>query len=508
MMKPKKEDIELYRAFQKSPILWIEKNLHLIPQPLKKGTPPNEKAKFYKPEHFEEFVEGKHITWQQWLFFRSIELAIQGKEPRKIGIQSGHGTGKSAALAIFILWFLFCFKDAQVSCTAPTSQQMFDVLWKELAFWHGRLKKEVAELYELRDTYVRIKERRKTWFARAATGRKENAEALSGVHGKHVALIGDEASGVHELIFEAVRGALTNKDIFFIVISNPTRLSGFFFNVFHKWKRRWQALRFDSRESPIVDDHFVQEIINDYGENSPQFDVRVAGKFPLSEEDQFIPTDLFDQAAERNLIPLMTAPRILGVDVAAYGDDACAYVERQGNDSTFRGERRGQDTMATVGDVVGFIQESKHQQNLFDFVCVDIIGMGRGVFDRLVEMQEHGEIPLSIKFVAVNSAEKSTKPERFGNMRAELWHDCKEWLHTADVPEELRPDLTGIKYKHDSKNRLMMEKKDDMKKRGLPSPDKGDALIMTFSVRTATRTSIQLKKMIPKKKKIQYLPRV
>jgi len=487
----KQKDIDLYKAFQKSPLLWIKKNLGLVPQPLKRGISKEEVWKFYKPKHFETWIEGKHLTWHQWLFFRAVEWAIEGKASRKIAIRSGHGTGKSASIAIFILWFLFCFKDAQVSCTAPTSQQMFDVLWKELSNWHGKLKKEIADLYEILDTYVRIKERRKTWFARAATGRKENAEALSGVHGKHVALIGDEASGVHELIFEAVRGALTNKNIFFITISNPTRLSGFFYNIFHIWRKSWQILGFDSRESPIVDKEFVQGIIDDYGEDSSTFDIRVRGEFPVSEEDQFIATDLFEKASERSFPRILTAPRILGVDIAAFGDDACAYADRQGNKAVSLGERRGQDTMVTVGDVVGFLQEAKVQNNPYDFVCVDIIGIGRGVFDRLVELQNQGEIDPYTKFIAVNVAEKPSNIKRFGNRRAELWWETREWLNSSDVDSDYRNDLCGIKYKHDSKNRLMMEKKEDMKKRGLPSPDKGDALVVTFAVKTRTRQSIR-----------------
>jgi len=267
-------------SIRKSPLLWIEKTFKLTPQPLKKGVSPDEPVIFYRPSHFEPFAKGKHLTWQQWLFFRAVEWGIAGKAPRKISVASGHGTGKSSELALFVLWFLFCHKDAQLSATAPTAQQMFDILWKEVSLWHQRMPAWMKDIFEVQGAYVRVKEREKTWFARAATARKENPEALAGVHGENVALVGDEASGIHEAIFETSQGALTSKNIFFILISNPTRLSGFFFNTHHKLKHSWQTLQFDSEESPIVDPSFVQGIIDTYGKDSSAYLIRVKGRFP------------------------------------------------------------------------------------------------------------------------------------------------------------------------------------------------------------------------------------
>src|SRR3990167_4433594 len=113
MLAMVKSEADLIRAFRLSPLLWVEKMFRLVPQHLKKGISPDEPAEFYKPEHFEPFSKGKNLTWQQWLILRSVEWAMQGKASRRISVRSGRGIGKSAVCSWIILWFLFCFKDAQ-----------------------------------------------------------------------------------------------------------------------------------------------------------------------------------------------------------------------------------------------------------------------------------------------------------------------------------------------------------------------------------------------------------
>lgn len=490
-MPPSKADIALYRAFQKSPLLWIEKNFGLMPQPLKHGIKPDLPADQYTPEHFEPFEDGGHLTWQQWLFFRSVEWALAGKAARWISVRSGHGTGKSADVALLLLWFLFCFKDAQIPCTAPTSDQLKDILWKEIQLWLGRMKPEIRALYEWQDQYVRIVERPGTWFARARTGRKENPEALAGVHGKHILMLADEASGIHEAIFETMEGALTNKDIMVVLISNPTRLSGYFYETHNKNKRFWQCLHFSSQQSPIVATDYCQRWAEKYGVDSPQYAVRVLGEFPASEEDQFIPTDLFDAAASRTFPPNLDAPRILGVDVARFGDDGTELVERQAQLIKHLKQRHGQDTMATVGDIMNELKKGKAERNPYNVISVDDIGVGGGVTDRLRELQALGEIDDQVRIIGVNVSEKPLNDKEFINRRGELWQDYKDWLATGSVPASLKDDSCGIHYSFDSRGRLVMEKKEDMKDRGLASPGKADAACLTFAVKTPTRNSIK-----------------
>lgn len=492
MMKPLKADIELYRAFQKSPLLWIEKNFGLIPQPLKAGIKNDLPYQDYKEDDFEDFINGKHLTWQQWLFFRAIEWAIQGKAQRWISVRSGHGIGKTSALALLILWFLFCFKNSQIPCTAPTADQLKDVLWKEISLWIGRMKPEIAKLYNWQDQYVRIVENPEAWFARARTGRKENTEALAGVHGKHILMIADEASAVDEAVFETAEGALTNTDILVILIGNPTRLSGYFFETHHKNKRFWQLLKFSAEDSPIVPKEYCKRWEEKYGKESPQYDVRVRGEFPEREEDQFIPFSLFDAASTRQNVLNLDSPRIGGTDVARYGDDATVHTERQGNKAILLSERRGQDTMATCGDIVKYIKQGILDGNPYDFWCIDIIGLGSGVFDRLKELQQEGAIPKEIKLVPVNVSLSPLNDKEYSSRRAELADTLRKWLTLGQIDERFREQACSIKFKApDSRGRLVIEKKEEMKERGLDSPDRFDSLVLTFSINQVTRERLQ-----------------
>jgi len=229
-----KNDIELYKRFQQSPILFIEK--------MWKMTPERDNKKF---------IKGKNITWQQHDILLAVEEALHG-DKKRISIRSGHGVGKSAVLSWLIIWYLFCFKDAQIPCTAPTSDQMHDVLWKEVAKWLDKLPAVIKEKYDWSANYVRIKESPETWFARAKTARKEKPEALAGIHGDFVLFLIDEASGVPQEIFNTAEGALTEDNIIVIMISNPTRLIGYFYDSHHNDKDNWHTLNFSSIDSPIV----------------------------------------------------------------------------------------------------------------------------------------------------------------------------------------------------------------------------------------------------------------
>lgn len=208
--------------YRRSILLFIKDMWHLLPQPVKPeyqaqweevclSTGPNwlrlketVTAEWFGDGHVCEdgawewewyvFEKGKHISWQQVLILMSIEKAIGDKRlSRHITIESGHGIGKSATVTWIVLWFLYCFFMSQVPVTAPTSNQMHDVLWKELSIWINRMPTGVKELYDWQHDYVRIKYDPEAWFARAKTSTKENTEALAGVHAESVCIAVDEA---------------------------------------------------------------------------------------------------------------------------------------------------------------------------------------------------------------------------------------------------------------------------------------------------------------------------
>lgn len=484
-------DAELIVRWRSSILHYVEDVWKLTPQPLKQNISPDLPSEEYDQEMFEPFVKGKHVTWQQWLFYREIDQSIAKGEHVFLSVASGHGTGKSMELSTVILWGLTCWVDAQIGCTAPTADQMYDVLWKEVARWHRKMPQALADCFEIQSAYVRVRERPETWWARARTARKENPEALAGLHGEVVIFIVDEASGVPEEIFEVAQGALTGKFVLFIMVSNPTRLSGYFYDSHHKNRDRWRRLRLNSRQSPIVESDFVDRMEQEYGKDSPQVKVRVDGEFPDSEEDQLIARSLFDAAVKRTPHRDLAHTRIMGVDVARYGGDKSVLAERQGTLHKHLKTRSDQDTVATANDVMAEVRKAEEEGNPYDFICVDIIGIGAGVYDTLMDRQMRGELSRSIQLLAVNVSETAEDEIVYHGKRVELWWRFKHGLLFGSIDRIFGDDACAVKVgKPDNRGRNTLEDKEKTKERIGHSPDHGDSIVLTYAVLNNRRENL------------------
>src|SRR3990167_3399329 len=281
-------EAEEFGKMQASPIYFILRVWNLAPQPLKpqyraiflsglalKGKEWDAFCATVRPDWFMPYVENFHLTWQQSLVLYGIEKSLKKEVHGRISIVSGNGIGKSTLLAMVILWFLFVHPNCQVSCTAPGATTLFDVLWKELSKWLSKMPLSMAALYEWQNTYIRMKENPQEWFARAKTSSKENSEALAGVHGDWVLVAVDEASGVEEMIYETMEGALTGENVLVFLISNGTKNEGYFYDSHHRDRMRWQTYSFNSLESPRVTEKFVEGWKIKYGEDTVQYDIHV-----------------------------------------------------------------------------------------------------------------------------------------------------------------------------------------------------------------------------------------
>lgn len=474
-------DVELYIKFQGSPILFIENMWGLVPQPIKKGYEKKVHDAIsindydsIKVSWFVPFIKGDHITWQQWLILVAIEQSLKGLGKRRISIKSGHGIGKTADLAMIIIWYLFCHKDAQVPCTAPTSEQMHDILWKELAVWINKLPEEVKAKFDWTAGYLRITESPETWFARGKTARKEKPEALAGVHGEHVLFIVDEASGVPIEIFNTAEGALTGENIIVIMISNAVRLIGYFFDSFHSDRDAWQNLSFNSEDSPIVDRKYVDRIIKKHGKDSDEYRIRVKGDFPKE-----------DAVDDKGYVPLLKKDQIkttrnsafvgrkkLGVDPAGEGADETSWVERDNfraqvimKQKTSNSKLIAQGTLSlmAIGDIKG------HD------TTVDNFGVGANVSREAALAGEYLD--------AVNVGDPAEDSERFINKRAEAYWRLREWLLKGGMivyNEKLVEELLSIRFRRNLKGRIQIMPKEEMRKGGYKSPNRADALMLTF----------------------------
>jgi hypothetical protein len=481
------KDVELYKKLQDSILYFIYKMWGLVPQPVKSDykqivSEYIENGEFDKIQAgwFEPFEKGKHITWQQWLFCLAIKKAMRGLAPKRISIRSGHGTGKSAGLSWVILWFLFCFKNAQMSCTAPTSQQMHDILWKEVSLWLNKMPDRIKDLYEWSNGYVRIKENPEAWFARAVTARRENPEALAGTHGEFVALLLDEASGVPQEVVNTAEGSLTNKNILVVMISNPTRLIGYFYDSHHSDKENWQTLRFNSEESPIVDREYVERIAKKHGADSDEYKIRVLGMFPKA-----------DAVDEWGYVPILTEKDLnevpdcdfigrkkMGIDPSGEGKNETKWIVRD----EFKAKIVATEKISTEKSIA---QKTLSLMEFYDLKGVDVIVDNFGAGANVAK-----ELALSgVDINAVNVGDSSDLPddkELYENKRAEMFSKLKKWLRSGGelIRDEDWKQLLLIRMKRTLKgSKIQIMPKQEMKKKmGIGNLDAADALALTFLI--------------------------
>ena len=394
----------------------------------------------------------------------SLEKALS------IAVSSGHGIGKTALIAWIILWFISTRPHPQIVVTANTSTQLEKKTWRELAKWQKHF--EFGSLFEWSATTFRLKEHRETWFASAIPWSEQNSEAFAGTHEKYVLIIFDEASRIADIIWEVAEGAMTTPGAIWIAFGNPTQNTGRFRECFGKLRHRWRTWLVDSRTAKMADKAKIQEWVDDYGEDSDFVRVRVRGVFPRASAMQFIPGDIVEAAAgkQHGALEYSHAAIIIGVDMARYGDDQSVVLVRQGLQVLYHEKHREIDTQ-TMASRVAMLQD-EHQA---DMIFVDA-GYGQGVIDRLRAL---GRQCVEVYF---GSAAADTR--QYANKRAEMWGRVKDWLKSGGaIPNdpELTADLVGPEYGFDARDRILLEKKEDMKRRGLASPDAGDALALTFA---------------------------
>lgn len=446
-------------------------------------------AILYYADHPVEFVEDiLHATpdEQQAAILRSVA------ENPMTTVRSGHGIGKSAVEAWIVIWFMITRPFPKIPCTAPTQHQLFDILWAEISKWKRNnpvLEKELIWTKEK----IYLKGHQEEWFAVARTA--TTPDALQGFHAENVLYIIDEASGVKDAIFEPVLGALSTEGARLLMCGNPTQLQGFFYESHTKNRGAYSTFHVDGRKSSRVSKEYVDRIIRMYGEDSNVFRVRVAGEFPLAEDDVFIPLFLLEKSIMTEYFP-RKVPNIIriGCDVARFGDDKTVIGSRIDEKVTLEKKRHGQDTMKTADDIIMLYYDllkryPGYKDNII--ITVDDSGVGGGVVDRLKQVQRNDPK----RFAQMNIV-----PIIFGQrIKHKYYHDSttfmmscvKELLSPTDeygkekpieliLPndDDLVAQLSGRKYALTENSKVKVESKDAMKKRGMPSPDEADCVLL------------------------------
>lgn len=407
--------------------------------------------------------------WQEELLLAIRDHTLTTEEALQIAVRSGHTIGKTTFIAWLILWFMSTRPHPQVVTTSNTETQLNTKTWRELSKWHRRAIN--ASWFQWTATRFYHVSHPETWFASAIPWSIARPEAFAGTHEKHVLMIFDEASAIPPVIWETAEGSMNTPGAMWVVFGNPTQNSGRFFECFGKFKHRWLRREIDSRESNRADKAKIQQWIDDYGEDSDFVRVRVRGLPPRAGANQFIPSDVVEACRKYTAEGFEAQARMLGVDVARYGDDQSVILRRQGRKVWYPRKFRGKDTMQLADHVIEEIRDFSPE-----YIFVDGVGVGAGVIDRLKQ--------LGHSVIEVNAGGRPRDPREFLNVRAEMWGAMRAALKAGmELPDdrEMMEELTQPEYYFTNKQQIILEAKDDMKARGLSSPDCADALALTFA---------------------------
>lgn len=430
-----------------------------------------------RPDLFVREVFGAEPDpWQDELL-----LAVANGE-RRVSVRSGHGVGKTTALAWLIIWWQLLKFPQKTVCTAPTSDQLFDALAAEVKAWITQLPAQVQELLEVQSEQIFLKAAPSKSFVSFRTSRPEKPEAMAGVHSDNVLLICDEASGIPEAVYEAGAGSMSGHNAVTVLAGNPVRSTGLFYQTHTVLRDLWHTIHVNCMDCKRVAKDFVDDMRRRYGEHSNAFRVRVLGEFPLADDDTVIPRALVEAALDRR-VEAHLVQEIWGVDCARFGSDKSALARRKGNVLVKPVEEKGGfDTMQVVGWVKSEYDKLQINARPSD-IFVDVIGIGAGVADRL------RELGLPVRDINVSEA-PTIFDERYANLRAELWFKGKDWLAKKDChianDTGLLEELVVPKMEYTSSGKLAVESKDKMKKRGHPSPNKADAFLLTLAGEAVT----------------------
>lgn len=405
--------------------------------------------------------------------------------PWRSAVASGHGVGKSAEVAWLIDWLMSTTRDCRGVVTANTGNQLQTKTWPELAKWHQMLITKHWFQWTAQSYYFAQypEDQQKNYKIDAITVSPENSEAFAGLHNETsaVVIIMDEASGIERPIWEVAEGAMTDGEPFMFVFGNPTQPTGPFADCFVPNEAiPWWTLNVDSREVSHTNKEHLNSLIKRWGVDSDFVRIRVLGKFPEKAYDGYISPQRVIEAQQRTLYHDDGVALILGIDIARFGNDDTVFCFRQGTDarSIPWHTMKGADNMQVAVKAAALIEKYRP-----DAVVIENVGPGVGVIDILRSWRH--------KILEVHPGAPSSLPMSYLNVRAELWGKMREHIDTRlCLPEDgdLFKQLTSIRYKLlKNETVLQMEAKSDMKDRGLESPDRADALALTFAFNISRR---------------------
>jgi len=408
------------------------------------------------------------------------EIAASVVEHRHTAVPSCHASGKSHLASRLVAFWLMTRPDAFVVTTAPTWSQVASIIWRYVSELHAKSK--------LPGTITLDAQWRWSDGRLVALGRKpadDDQAAFQGLHARHLLVVIDEASGVPKALWDAAESLATNPAARILALGNPDSPASVFADVCAPGSG-WNVIRVDAFSTPaftgekvparllelLVSPTWVEERRKRWGETSPLYVAKVLAEFPDSDENALISPTLIRAAQDRELPPGVDPGRY-GCDIARSGRDETMIYRH--HDGVVRLEHRshGADLMQTTGEIARLLRANPKVSAI-----VDVIGLGAGVFDRLREQ--------GLPVTAFNASERAWRPDKFANRRAEAWWATREAFIDGELDldpddDELAAQLGAVRFGIDSRGRILIEGKDQMRKRSLPSPDRADALVMAVA---------------------------
>lgn len=423
------------------------------------------------------------LGFDPWSKQREILEAVRDHD--RVAVRSANGTGKTSVSGRGLaLWWLAGGPGSIVITTAPTNRQVTRQLWQQIR--RGvRASSGLFGRAALTETRLELAE---DWFGIGLS--TDEPESFQGWHGDRVLVIVDEASGVGEVIFEAIEGVLAGGVAKVVLLGNPTRSTGQFHRAFHAERDQWHTIAISAFDTPaftgeavpaevlrgLVTPRWVEDRRKAWSESSPLWQVRVLGDFSTVADDNVV--GLADLEAAQARVVAAGSPVVIGVDVARFGADRTCIAVRRGRRVHVARAYVGHDLMHTAGEVARVARQAALESNERPRIVVDDVGVGGGVTDRLRELGE-------FQVVAFNGGAAAFRPDEYPNRRSEAWFVLAEQLGEIALEkgdEELAADLLAPTYDVDSRGRRVVEAKSVTKRKLGRSPDRADAVILTFAV--------------------------
>lgn len=425
-------------------------------------------------------------------------------------VSAGHGVGKSALVSWMILWGVSTHADTRGVVTANTDMQLRTKTWAELAKWYSLFI--ARQLFTLTATAIYIADdsvREKAWRIDQVPWSKDNTEAFAGLHnqGKRVMVVFDEASAIHDNVWEVTEGAMTDAktQIIWLRYGNPTKTTGEFFRRCTEPKRNMYT-RVDSRTVRFTNKKQIQAWVDDYGDDSDFVRVRVKGEFPRAGYSNYIGPEVVMEARKRgrnraiHMNEYAIYPKIISVDPARFGDDSTVITLRQGRKVHFQLELKSFDGF----DIASRLEQIIKDEGRPHCIAYDAIGNGA----ELDGVLKRAPWARGLTLIPVQWGVPAKDDKQYFNQRSECWGAMKDWLAHGAIPDddELAQQISSLDYGYDAKMRIQLQSKKDAKKEGKSSPDKADSLALSF-IPDLIDTKVRTAKVRPQQRRLVIMTR-